>query len=209
MSPVHAVAALLDEVRADHRFLVELRVRYDDREEFRPGAHPIGRLRGAARLLSDLVSNIGFQQLAFFRLASMLGRAGATPLAMVASRLLRHLYGAEMHWQAQIAPGIALVHGNGLVVSREARVESGCVLFQNVTLGISSDPTGATNGGAPHLHENVHVGPGAVVLGPVEIGPNSKVAGGTTVLQSVPPGMAVTASPNVVSPRRGAPTTPR
>lgn len=180
-------------VLADHRQLQISRARYDDRYDAQVMPSRI------AGVLGDLVTHIGFQQLAVFRLASTLHRRGHLISAMMICRLIRHLYGAEMHWGASIEPGILLVHGNGLVISRSAHVSAGCVLSQNVTLGLSGG--GADNGGAPTLLENVHVGPGAVLLGPIVIGPDSKIAANVVVLESVPERVVVTPATISTSPR--------
>jgi serine O-acetyltransferase len=120
---------------------------------------------------------------------------------MVLSRLIRHVYGAEIHWRAKIAPGVSIVHGVGLVLSHAAEVGPGCILFQNVTLGESID---AASGriGAPRLGAGVHVGPGATLLGPIEVGPASKVAAGVVLMESVPPSTLVMPPKAVISTRR-------
>ncbi len=184
---------------ADHRQLQRSRVKYDDRFQ---GTDVDSSIRSMA---TDLVTHIGFQQLAAFRCASALHRRGITPLAMLASRLIRHLYGAEMHYAATIAPGILIVHGNGLVVSREARVDAGCVLSQHVTLGISSGADRTS--GAPHLHHDVHVAPGAVLVGPITVGARSKIAANSVVMDSVPAGVVVAPAAHQVTERAAQPTT--
>ena len=187
-------------VLADHRQLQASRAKYDDR--YRSDESD----SGLAAIISDLATHIGFQQLTVFRLAAALHRCRLTPVAMVVSRIIRHVYGAEMHYAADVAPGILLVHGNGLVVSREAKIDAGCVLSQHVTLGISSGPN-RTAGGAPHLHHDVHVAPGAVLLGPISIGARSKIAANAVVMESVPEGFVVEPAPVVVT-KRAAATSP-
>ena len=159
------------------------------------------RVREPSRLLADLITNIGFQQLAIFRCASALHRRGFTPAAMVLIRLLRHLYAAELNWATDIAPGIALVHGNGLVISREARIDPGWVLSQNVTIGVSRGPLVVSE---PLLEADVHIGPGAVLIGPIVVGPRSKIAANCVVMTDLAPGTVVTPSPPVVRQREDA-----
>lgn len=156
----------------------------------------------------DLVTHVGFQQLAVFRIAQAMYRCRLTPLAMVVSRLIRHLYGAEMHWAADVQPGVVLVHGTGLVISREASVGGGAVLSQHVTLGISRDrSTGRT--GAPTLQPNVHVAPGAVLLGPIVVGEGTKVGANAVLDTSVPPFSLVQPAAAVVTERRPPSPSPR
>lgn len=185
--------SIRDALLADHRQLQLSRARYDDRYDAE--AMP-STARGVLR---DLITHVGFQQLAVFRVASTLHRRGHQLPAMMISRLIRHFYGAEMHWGASIEPGILLVHGNGLVISRSAHVSAGCVLSQNVTLGIAGG--GAETGGAPRLLENVHVGPGAVLLGPIIVGPDSKIAANVVVSESVAERVIVKPAAISTSPR--------
>jgi serine O-acetyltransferase len=98
---------------------------------------------------------------------------------------MRHLYASDIHWDAQLAPGVVIVHGTGLVISHAARVGTGCILFQHVTLGESIHAQSRLIG-APTLEANVHVGPGATLLGPIVIGEGSKVTASALVMESVP-----------------------
>jgi serine O-acetyltransferase len=188
---------LREVLRADHEQLQATRLRYDTRfDDELPGTTWKG-------IVADLLSNVGFQQLFVFRLASAASRRGLTPIAMMCSRLIRHVYGAEMHWEASIEPGIVIVHGNGLVISRSAHVSRRCILSQHVTLGISTGRVGEPSG-APRLLENVHVAPGAVLVGPITVGPDSKIAPNAVVLESIPAHSIAGPAPLVVAPRGGA-----
>jgi serine O-acetyltransferase len=133
--------------------------------------------------------------------------AGATPAAMICSRLIRHLYGSDIHWDAKLEPGIQIVHGMGLAISPKACVGKDVILFQNVTLGESTHPKTRASG-APIVGRSVHVGPGATLLGPIEIGEGSKIMASCVVTESVPPhSLVVAPEPDVrarVAPRRPA-----
>ncbi|MEM1332014.1 MAG: hypothetical protein AAGG08_01030 [Actinomycetota bacterium] len=171
---------LRETVRADHRALVDNQRRYAGRTD-------------DGRLIVDLVRNVGFQQLALHRVAAAAHRRRRTGIAMILSRLGRHLFGSDLHWTASIDPGVVIVHGAGLVISGEARVGAGCVLSQQVTLGTSRGVDGRD--GAPRLGTGVHVGPGAVIVGPVEIGADSKIAPTTLVTFDVPEHCVVSPAP--------------
>lgn len=169
---MNAVQRFSQAVAADHAALREFGGRYNVNRE------------PAGSLFADLVQRIGFQMLFVVRLMH-LARDLRIPLAgPVLSRLIRHLYGAEIHWEAAIAPGISIVHGNGLVISRSATVGAGCLLFQGVTLGESMDPVSGVQG-APTLGRNVHIMPNAVLIGPIEVGEGSKVQANVTLSSSV------------------------
>lgn len=181
------------------------RVTSDVRADFGSHQRYRGKYHGDAIPLSklppSLVTKIGLQMLACVRVMRALDDASVPLLPQVMSRLIRHAYGAEIHWKSQIAPGISLVHGNGLVISHRARVAQGCILFQNVTLGEGVDPD-TREVGAPTLEEDVHVGPGATLIGPIRVGAGTKIMAGAVLTHSVPPNSLVR-SPEPVVVERG------
>ena len=177
-------------VRADHAAMRAHDERY---------AGPEGR---GAGLVRDLVVRIGFQMMFAYRVMR-LGAALGIPLApQIVSRLIRHLYGADIHWDAELAPGVTIVHGMGMCINGSARVGTGAILFQNITLGLSIHPETRAIG-APELGRDVHVAPGATLVGPISIGAGSKIAAGCVVTVSVPPGSLVQAALPDVRPRSG------
>ncbi len=149
----------------------------------------------------DLFQKVGVQMTTALRLMQTLERSHVPILPQLVSRVIRHVYGAEIHWKANVAPGLAVVHGCGLVISHAATVGPGCILFHNVTLGESFD-TATMRQGAPTLGKDVHVGPGATLLGPITIGDRTKIMAGAIVTQSVPPDSLVRPAESVVSVRR-------
>ncbi|MFH1808774.1 MAG: glycosyltransferase [Pseudomonadota bacterium] len=175
-----APPSFLGALRADHASLRRNRSKYHA-DRVSPGQLPV-----------HVVTKVGVQMLAAVRLMQALRRRRLPLLPQVTSRLIRHLYGAEIHWDADIAPGISVVHGNGLVISHAARVGEGCILFHNVTLGEGLDPVTRVQG-APTLEPGVHVGPGATLLGPITVGAGSKIMAGVVLTESVPANSVVTA----------------
>jgi serine acetyltransferase/glycosyltransferase involved in cell wall biosynthesis len=154
------------------------------------------------RWLADVITNIGFQMVFAIRVMRLFRDSGLRLFARIACRMIRHAYAAEIHWDAEFAPGLNIVHGNGLVVSHAAKVGEGCVLFHNVTLGmgIAAD-TGEM--GAPVLERTVHVGPGATLLGPVVLGEGTKVMAGAVLNRSVPTNSLVRPAEAEIIPRSG------
>jgi serine acetyltransferase/GT2 family glycosyltransferase len=141
-------------------------------------------------MLGDAVQKIGFQMMVAYRVMRLLRDVRLGILAKIASRAIRNLYGAELHWDAEIAPGVVIVHGTGLILSHAARVGPGCILFQGVTLGESIHPE-TRESGAPTLEADVHVGPGSTLIGPIVVGARSKVMAGSVLDSSVPPNSLV------------------
>jgi serine O-acetyltransferase len=159
----------------------------------------------SSALVRDLITRVGFQLIAACRVMRFCADTGLPLAPRIASRMIRHVYGADVHWEAQLEPGIVLVHGMGLAVSRAARVQRGAILFQNVTLGMGIDPE-TRNVGAPTIERDVHVGAGSTLIGPITLGARSKVTANCLVRASVPPDSLVEAPPPTVSirPRREA-----
>lgn len=181
-----SLASLKRSIRADHDAMRGARDRYPTS----------GTSMTKRPMIGDAIQKIGFQMLIAVRLMTCVRSLGIPFAAQAISRLIRHLFGAEIHWDATIADGIWIVHGNGLVISHGASIGPGCILFQNVTLGESIDPQTRIVG-APTLEANVHIGPGAVLLGPITIGEGSKVMANSVVTESVPP-RSIVRSPSVI-----------
>ena len=157
------------------------------------------------RLPIDAVRKIGFQMMVATRVMRLARESGVPLLPQVASRLIRHAYGAEIHWDAQLDDGVSIVHGVGLVISHRARVGEGCILFHNVTLGEGLDPQ-TRESGAPRLGRDVHVGPGATLLGPITVGDGTKIMAGAVLTRSVPPNSLVKPVEATVEPRNAVRT---
>jgi len=181
---------LVKAVREDHAMLHHYDAKYG----------PDGR-EDRSSLARDLVSRIGFQMLAACRVMRFCVDAEIPLAPRVASRLIRHTYGSDVHWEAQLEPGIVFVHGMGMAISRSARVQRGAILFQNVTLGVAFDSTSGSTG-APVVQPSVHVGAGSTLVGPITIGARSKVTANCFVRVSVPADSIVEAAAPLVSARR-------
>lgn len=169
-----------------------VRARYEDKYGYQ------GERAGS--LAGGLVQKIGLQIAAGYRAMRFFRGAGFPLLARITSRMMRHLYGCDIHWDAELAPGVVFVHGMGICISHRARTGPGCILSQNVTLGMGIDPA-TRETGAPVLEANVHVGGGSSLFGPIRVGAGSKIAPNTVLTQSVPPGSLVESPAAVVRPR--------
>lgn len=178
-------------IKADHATLQ----RYD--EKYAADARP------PSSLPRDLVSRIGFQMMACLRLVRLCDEARVPLAPKVLTRLVRHVYGSDIHWDAQIDDGVVLVHGMGIAMSHAARVRSGSIISQNVTIGDGIDPV-TRRIGAPDVGKNVHIGAGATLIGPITIGAGSKIMPGVVLSRSVPPASLVEAPTPNVKPRGGA-----
>ncbi|HVE84126.1 MAG TPA: exopolysaccharide biosynthesis glycosyltransferase EpsD [Myxococcales bacterium] len=185
-----AASKMLADLQAD----LDVRREYEDRYGYQ------GEKGGS--LPQELVQKIGLQLSAACRLMRFFRDSGFTLGAKVTSRMIRHLYGSDIHWDADLDPGVMFVHGMGLAISGAAKVGPGCILFQHVTLGMGNHPDTRQHG-APTLQARVHVAPGATLLGPITIGEGSKIMPGVVVIRDVPPGSVVEAPVPVVRSRPG------
>jgi serine O-acetyltransferase len=168
----------VDDVRADHATMRG----YEDRYGHASAA--------SGRLVVDAVQKIGLQIMIGVRWMRLVRDLRIPFAAKITSRMMRHLYGSDIHWDSEFDAGVAMVHGMGLAISHAARVGAGCILFQNVCLGLGIDPV-TRESGAPTLGARVVVGPGATLLGPITIGDGTKIMAGCTVTSSVPPNSVV------------------
>lgn len=173
--------ALTEGIREDHRMIRFYKDKYDAREredDATPGA-------GSLVIAGDAVKKIGFQLMIAYRVMRFFRQAGLGLGAQFMSRSIRHAFASDIHWDAEIEPGVVVVHGFGLAISYAAKVRAGCILFQNVTLGFGNDPQ-TKEAGAPLLEKSVHVGIGATLYGPIVVGEGTKIMAGCVLSRSVP-----------------------
>lgn len=126
----------------------------------------------------------GFKAVRSYRRAHRLLEKGHPFLARWVSQRARHKTGIEIHPGATIGKGLFIDHGMGVVIGETTEIGDNCTLYQGVTLGGTGKDKGKRH---PTLGNNVLVGSGAKVLGPVKIGDNARVAAGAVVLSDVPP----------------------
>ncbi len=126
----------------------------------------------------------GFHAVCCHRIAHWFYRHHMFGMARLISQTNRFFTGIEIHPGAKIGRGLFIDHGMGVVIGETTEIGDNCTLYQGVTLGGTGKETGKRH---PTLGDNVMVGSGAKVLGPVKVGDNSKIAAGAVVLNEVPP----------------------
>ena len=139
---------------------------------------PAARSRAEVLLLYS-----GLHALMLYRLSHALHRSGHYFAARLVSQSARFLTGIEIHPGAQIGEGLFIDHGSGVVIGETAIIGDNCTIYQGVTLGGTGKDTGKRH---PTLGNNVMVGAGAKVLGPIKIGNNVRIAAGAVVLTDIP-----------------------
>lgn len=106
----------------------------------------------------------------------------------------------EIHPGAQIGRRVFIDHGTGIVIGETTVIGDDVTLYQGVTLGGTGKDTGKRH---PTLGNNVMVGAGAKVLGPVTVGDNTNIAAGAVVLDKIPPNSTAVGVPARVVRRNG------
>ena len=108
------------------------------------------------------------------------------------STIVRWFTGIEIHPAAKIGRRFFIDHGMGIVVGETAEIGDDCTLYHGVTLGGTSWSKGKRH---PKLENNVVVGAGAKVLGPICLGEGSRIGSNAVVLKDVPAGATVIGVP--------------
>ena len=104
-------------------------------------------------------------------------------LARLISQLSRFLTGIEIHPGAKIGKGLFIDHGMGVVIGETAEVGDNVTLYHGVTLGGTGKDKGKRH---PTIEDDVLIGTGAKVLGPITIGKGAKIGSNAVVLKNVP-----------------------
>lgn len=147
----------------------------------------------AARTTFEVLTTYpGIHALWMYRVTHWLWQQGLKWLARWLSGLARWFTGIEIHPGAQIGRCFFIDHGMGVVIGETAVIGNGCTLYHGVTLGGTSWQKGKRH---PTLGDDVVVGAGAKVLGPIEIGAGARIGSNAVVVKPVPAGATVVGVP--------------
>jgi serine O-acetyltransferase len=143
----------------------------------------------------------GFHARLFHRLSHRLWGWNLKWLARFVSHLARWVTGIEIHPGATIGRRFFIDHGMGVVIGETAQIGDDVTLYHGVTLGGTTWNQGKRH---PTLGNNVVVGAGAKLLGPIHVGENAKVGSNAVVVKDVPAGCTAVGIPaRIVEPGRG------
>lgn len=171
------------------------------KEMFREEIASVKRRDPAARNAFEIVLTYsGLHAVLAYRVSHKLYTEKLFTLARIVSQLARFFTGIEIHPGAKIGRGLFIDHGMGVVIGETTEIGDNCLLYQGVTLGGTGKDKGKRH---PTLGNNVMVGAGAKVLGPITIGDNVKVAANAVVLNNIPSDCTAVGVPARVVRRKG------
>ena len=125
----------------------------------------------------------GIKAVRSHRLAHWCYRHNLKFLARAISQRCRRRTGIEIHPGATIGRRLVIDHGMGIVIGETAEIGDDCLIYHGVTLGGTGKDVGKRH---PTIGNNVLIGTGAKVLGPIRVGDNSRIAANSVVLKEIP-----------------------
>ena len=150
-----------------------------------PAARSVGRV-------DLLLTYGGVQALLSHRVSHALHEAGVPLLPRLLAYLTTAVTGVEIHPAARIGRGLFIDHGAGVVIGETAEVGDDVTIYQGVTLGGTGFARGKRH---PTVGNEVMIGAGATLLGPIEIGDRAKIGANSVVIHDVPPNSTVVGNP--------------
>jgi len=150
----------------------------------------INRDPAAKSKLSIILTYPGVKAVFFHRIANFFSIARFDLIARIISQFSRFLTGIEIHPKAKIGKNLFIDHGMGVVIGETSEIGDDVTIYHMVTLGgispsiNSNDQRGSKR--HPTLMDNVVVGSGAQILGPVVVGKNAKIGANAVVTKDVP-----------------------
>lgn len=142
----------------------------------------------------------GLHAVWWYRLTNTLWRHRLPFIARFLSQLVRWWTLIEIHPGARIGDRLFIDHGAGVVIGETAIIGDDCVFYHGVTLGGQGDVRGDRR--HPHIGNNVVIGAGATILGPITIGDNAKIGAGAVVVSDVPAGRTAVGVPAKILPEK-------
>ena len=146
----------------------------------------------AARTLAEALLYPGLHAILFHRVAHALWVRGIPFVPRLISQIGRFLTGIEIHPGARIGRGFYIDHGMGVVIGETSEIGDWVVIYQGVTLGGTGFARGKRH---PTVGNEVMIGAGSALLGPIEIGDRAKIGANSVVIHDVPPNSTVVGNP--------------
>ena len=150
----------------------------------------IDRDPAAKSKISLILTYPGVKAIFFYKIANFFSLAKFDLIARIISQFSRFLTGIEIHPKAKIGKNFFIDHGMGVVIGETSEIGNNVTIYHNVTLGGVSPSINSNQQRDmkrhPTLEDNVVVGSGAQILGPITIGKNSLIGSNSVVTKDVP-----------------------
>jgi serine O-acetyltransferase len=154
----------------------------------------------ARNVLEIILCYPGLHAIWMHRIAHFLWKKNLKTLARFISHINRFITGIEIHPGAKIGRRFFIDHGMGVVIGETAEIGDDVIIYHQVTLGGVSTKKGKRH---PTIGNNVVIGAGAKILGPIKIGNNVKIGANSVVIKDVPDNSTVVGIPGEVVLKRG------
>lgn len=139
----------------------------------------------AKSLLEAILCSTSIKAMVYYRMAHKAYKRNNILLSRLISQRARKVTGIEIHPGAKIGENLFIDHGMGVVIGETAEIGRNVLMYHGVTLGgVGSDKDTKRH---PTIEDDVIIGAGAKILGPITIGKGAKIGANSVVLKDVPP----------------------
>ena len=144
----------------------------------------------AKSVLSIIITYPGVKAVFFHQISNFFYKAGFDLIARIISQTVRFFTGIEIHPGAKIGKNLFIDHGMGVVIGETSEIGDNVTIYQNVTLGGSSPSIDSERQRHekrhPTIGNDVVIGSGAQIIGPIKVGKNARIAANAVVVKDVP-----------------------
>lgn len=132
-----------------------------------------------------IITSPGLKALVYHKICHKLYKKNRILIARLISQRARRITGIEIHPGAVIGDNLFIDHGMGVVIGETAEIGNNVIIFHGVTLGGTGGEKGEKR--HPTVGDDVVIGAGVKILGPINIGKGAKIGANSVVLKDVPP----------------------
>ena len=144
----------------------------------------------AKSILSIILTYPGVKAVFFHQISNFFYKAGFDLIARIISQTIRFFTGIEIHPGGKIGKNLFIDHGMGVVIGETSEVGDNVTIYHNVTLGGSSPSIDSERQRHekrhPTIGNDVVIGSGAQIIGPIKVGNNARIAANAVVVKDVP-----------------------
>ena len=144
----------------------------------------------AKSILSIILTYPGVKAVFFHQISNFFYKAGFDLIARIISQTIRFFTGIEIHPGAKIGKNLFIDHGMGVVIGETSEIGDNVTIYHNVTLGGSSPSIDSERQRHekrhPTIGNDVVIGSGAQIIGPIKVGNNARIAANAVVVIDVP-----------------------